>query len=308
MGGSLYFWCHRCKAPKRIYRQMNFKEFKDPDQHLSSYRQDFRPDVEAGLRRLHERLGADAGAGPRGEARVRTLPRRNWLAAAAAVLLLLTAGFLLVDDGATELYNNRSQPLAVSLPDGSRAVLQQGTRLIYPADYNDSDRRIELAGQAFFEIYSDAARPFLVTTSETELRVTGTAFNLRVVDDELEVEVSEGSVTLRRQDVVTPVGANRCGASVPGRACTVTDAPHLNRHAWRTGVLQFKATPLPAAVRTIGRNYGLDVTVPAGCDYPVSGTFRNERPQDVLAAIAELGGGELRAVDAVTYRLDLDCR
>jgi|GEM_PF-1625460 len=258
------------------------------DQHVSSYKEDFTPDVSAGLERLRTRVGSPAGT-----ANVRRLPRYRY-AAVATLLLLLTVGYLAyAGDGNTVIINNTATPMTTTLPDGTRVLLQQGAELTYGESFNATDRLIEFTGQAFFEVHNDAARPFLVQTSETELRVTGTAFNLRMANDELEVEVSEGAVQLTRNAQIIKVGANYCGLALPGRECTLMKADHLNRHAWRTGTLRFQGNSIETVIKTIANNYGYSIKFDGECSFPVSGTFSTEDPVSVLRTLAELGGGRL---------------
>lgn len=272
------------------------------DQYIPSYKEDFSPDVEAGLHKLHDRIGGSS----RRQAKVRRLSRRSILSAAAAVLLLLSVGLLIFSgDGSTSIENTTDQPMAVSLPDGTEVLLQQGSGITYGADYNVTDRLIDLDGQAYFQVAKDAERSFLVNTSETELRVTGTAFNLRVTGEELEVEVSEGSVELHRDGDVVPVKANHCGLAVPGKACVVMTAKELNRHAWRTGILRFNDTPFTDVIKTVSNNYGFDVDFTEGCAFPVTSNFSNDDPVSVLQTIADLGQGNLEVLDEATnsYRI-----
>jgi len=270
----------------------------DFDQHISSYKEDFTPDLSGGLQRLHASIGITDVKPPQ-EAPVRLLSRRSWFSAAAAILLLFTVGYLaLSGDGNTVIFNETDAPLATTLPDGTQVLLQQGAELIYGEAFNDTDRQVSLDGQAFFQVYKDPNRPFLVSTSETELRVTGTAFNLRVDGEELEVEVSEGAVQLSREDQVMEVKAKHCGLALPGRKCSLMLAENLNRHAWRTGTLRFQGAPLAAVVKTVANNYGYTVNVPKDCDFPVSGTFSAEDPVSILRTLAELGGGELQVRNA----------
>lgn len=274
---------------------MNSSELSDNDQHIASYKEDFTPDVEAGLRRLHGRIEVPAATGG---AKVRRLSRRKLFSVAAAVLLLLGVGSaILLGEGTTTLVNDTGKPMAITLPDGTEVLLQQGSELAYAADYNETDRLIDLEGQAYFEVMKDAERPFLVNTKETELRVTGTAFNLRVEGDDLEVEVSEGAIELHRNGKVVPVKAHHCGIAKPGKACKVMAAKELNRHAWRTGIMRFEAVALPDVIKTICNNYGLEVAVTEGCDFPFSGVFSQQDPISILKTIAEFGNGELNAVN-----------
>jgi len=246
---------------------MNPFDVQNNDQHISSYKEGFSPDVEAALGRLHGRIGSETKVQ---EAKVRSISRRGLLSVAAAVLLLVSAGFLIfAGDGSTYFENTTNEPMAISLPDGTEVLLQQGAELSYGADYNETDRLIDLEGQAYFEVAKNADRPFLVNTSETELRVTGTAFNLRVEGEELEVEVSEGSIELHRKGEVVPVKANQCGLALPGKTSVVKTAKDLNRHAWRTGILRFQSVSLAEVLEIISNNYGFSVSATDGCDFKV---------------------------------------
>lgn len=295
------------------------------DQHIDqlarSYGEEYTPDVEAGLSRLHARIKAmegDAsveatssttvieanGAAIRPlAARKTTAPlpaaappragRRRFfsLVAAAAVLLLLTVWWNFADRDTTLVAEGEN--LETTLPDGTRLILQDGSTLTYAADFNETERRVELTGQAFFEVTKDAARPFRAGRAGVEMTVTGTAFNLRVGPDELEVEVAEGSVLLNAAEGQTAVEANQCGVARPGEAPKLMPAPHLNRHAWRTGKLSFTEAKLADVLRTICNNYGISVTGAEDCDFPVSGKFSSRDAEEILANIAKLGGGKV---------------
>lgn len=274
---------------------MNSSDLQNNNRHISSYKEGFSPDVEAGLSRLKGRIGSAAEPQP---AKVRRLSRRRLLSVAAAVLLLISAGFVvLFGDGATSFENNTTAPMAVSLPDGTEVLLQQGAELSYGADYNETDRLIDLEGQAYFRVAKNTERPFLVNTSETELRVTGTAFNLRVKGEEMEVDVSEGSVELHRGGDVVAVKAKQCGLVLPGERPVVMTTKNLNRHAWRTGILRFESVLLTEVLEVISNNYGFTVSVTDGCDFPFSGVFSNDDPVAVLETVALSGQGELKIID-----------
>jgi|AntRauTorckE5430_2_1112549.scaffolds.fasta_scaffold24757_1 transmembrane sensor len=281
---------------------MNLSDLQNNDQHFSSYKDGFSPDVEAGLSRLHGRIRSEVSP----QAKARSLSRRGILSVAATVLLLLSAGFMIfTGDGSTILENTTDAPMAITLPDGTAVLLQQGSELSYGTDYNEVDRMVGLAGQAYFEVVKNADRPFLVNSSETELRVTGTAFNLRVNDEELEVEVSEGSIELHRAGEVVSVKAKQCGLAVRGKASIVMTAEDLNRHAWRTGLFRFDSVSFTDVIKMISNNYSYSIDFPKGCDFLVSGTFFSEDPVSVLQTIAVHGQGELEVVDEVLGKFSL---
>ena len=65
----------------------------------------------------------------------------------------------------------------VILPDGSRVRLNGGTRIVYLTLFGDQ-RRVEVDGEAYFEVEHDARRPFVVVTGEVSSTVLGTPFNV----------------------------------------------------------------------------------------------------------------------------------
>ncbi|WP_273444963.1 FecR family protein [Neolewinella agarilytica] len=268
---------------------MNSLSDKKIDQLVSAYGEEYTPDVEQGLQKLHARLGMEQK-----ETTVRQLPRRRWLSVAAAILLLCSAAYFLFPGQETVVYANSGEsPMEVKLADGTVAVLQSGTTLSHDPAYNEVDRRIQLDGQAFLQVQKDKSRPFFVASTATELRVTGTAFNLRIAGEELEVEVSEGSVELTRENEKLAVTANQCGLSRKGKTLQLMEAPNLNRHAWRTGKMVFEDASLAEVLEAMRTNFGFSVKGNKGCDFPVSGSFSTDNPVAILETIAKLGGGEL---------------
>ena len=232
----------------------------DIDRLVTTYREDFTPDVEQGLRRLRAGLTV---VRPLATLSKRTSRRRFFsIAAAVAVIVACLAVFFLSGDGRTYLSNPDQTLATFSLPDGSSLTLQQGSTASYDAEtYNVTARSVELAGQAYFEVHSDATRPFLVQHAGGELRVTGTAFNLRTDGDLMEVEVSEGAVVLQQEDGKSmQVAAKECGLIAPGKPMVHKPAPNLNHHAWRTGELKFDHTPIDEALTYFYDNWAIQCT------------------------------------------------
>jgi transmembrane sensor len=83
---------------------------------------------------------------------------------------------------------------AVGLTDGS--VIDLDTASAVAVDYQPPRRAVDLlAGQAFFQVASDP-RPFTVRAGEAAITVTGTAFDVRLSGERVEVAVQSGSVAV----------------------------------------------------------------------------------------------------------------
>ena len=81
----------------------------------------------------------------------------------------------------------------VELPDNSIVYLNHNSSISYDKDFES--RKVELTGEAYFNVTSGAT-PFIITTSLGEVSVLGTEFNVKLDDEELEVEVESGTVEL----------------------------------------------------------------------------------------------------------------
>jgi transmembrane sensor len=127
------------------------------------------------------------------------VPRRRtarWMLATASVLVVLVAalylprvGTGLLADHATAVAEHRR----VGLQDGTAIELGAATAL--DVRFDERRRSVDLlAGEAFFSVARDHSRPFVVQARGVSVKVTGTAFNVRLLEDSVAVAVEHGSV------------------------------------------------------------------------------------------------------------------
>jgi transmembrane sensor len=88
----------------------------------------------------------------------------------------------------------------IELPDGTKVCLNAGSTLKYSSDYNSLSRDIYLEGEAFFDVKKKPEMPFNVRTSEIDIKVLGTAFNVKAYPDEATIETTiiRGTVNIVR--------------------------------------------------------------------------------------------------------------
>ena len=104
---------------------------------------------------------------------------RRWSAAAAAVVLLAFGGYYF--HAARDFSRQGERLLSVSVPhgqrvsltlqDGTSVWLNAGTTLRYPALFTGRERRVEIEGEARFEVVHDAKHPFIVRTYACDVEV-----------------------------------------------------------------------------------------------------------------------------------------
>ena len=154
-------------------------------------------------------------------------------------------------------YGRRTQ---LTLPDGSRVWLNSGSMLEFPGRFVGNSREIRLlSGEMFIDVARNDQKRFYVHTSDFQIQVYGTAFNVSVYDDSSQsVVLVSGSVVLR------PDGGHE-QALLPGTQALLREdgtfgieAVDVCQHiSWTRGYLLFERTPMPEVLRQIARFYNL---------------------------------------------------
>lgn len=176
---------------------------------------------------------------PRGRAR----PRRVFATTGAALLLAAAAVAIVLtrfDSGKNaqvrERFAAQENVDRVTLPDRSTVLLNRGTEV--EVEFTADERRVRLLhGEAHFQVTSNPARPFVVLAGAVRARAVGTAFNVRLGQEGVEVLVTEGKVAVSSlaasprasQDVPALPAAESAAAVLPAgfraRVATSPSAP-----------------------------------------------------------------------------------
>ncbi|MBC7873866.1 MAG: FecR domain-containing protein [Ferruginibacter sp.] len=92
----------------------------------------------------------------------------------------------------------RGSKSKINLPDGTQVWLNADSRITYNENFQGSLREVELTGEAFFDVVRDETRPFIIHTAAIDVKVLGTAFNVRSYAEEKNTETSliRGSVEI----------------------------------------------------------------------------------------------------------------
>lgn len=188
-------------------------------------------------------------------------------------------------DAAALQYNTMTTPrgrqFQVVLPDGTKVWLNAASSLRYPTQFTGSDRKVEVKGEAYFEVARNEKMPFVVKVNEaTEIQVLGTHFNINSYDDESTVKTTllEGSVRIayngekrvlkpsEQAQVARPgadarVGSNGMVAAglAPGGIKILQDVRVEKVVAWKNGVFDFQDASLEEVMRQLERWYDIEV-------------------------------------------------
>ena len=202
----------------------------------------------------------------------------------------------------TAVYNTISTPRGgqyrLELPDGSKVWLNAASSLRFPTAFIGKERTVYLEGEAFFDVKTDARKPFRVKVGELTVDATGTQFNINAYPDEAGIltTLSEGRVEVRSGGtMVTLKPAEEVLAHQKGHLTPVRKADLESTLAWTNGKFVFNGADVPAIMRQIGRWYDVDVRYLG----PVKGeTFTGmvSRQSDIsrVLRIMEAGGIKFR--------------
>ena len=151
----------------------------------------------------------------------------------------------------------------IILEDGTHVWLNSGSSLRFPNAFSGSERRVYLAGEAYFEVSYDAAKPFVVETDKQTLRVLGTEFNLYAYPGQEPVYTTlvSGSVSVTANDSggETVLAPGQQAKLIPGAAShSVTEIDTAEISAWRNGMFAFNNNTLSVVMRKLARWYDFE--------------------------------------------------
>lgn len=147
----------------------------------------------------------------------------------------------------------------LTLSDGTAVWLNADTRLTFPVAFNGTRREVKLEGEAFFEVAKDTARPFVIHTREFDVRVTGTAFNVRSYPEEAKsATLIEGGIQLEKGNFFYRLQAGE-QAIVKDAQVDIRQVKAEEAIAWRYGTFSFKEARLEHIMNELSRWYDVEV-------------------------------------------------
>lgn len=196
------------------------------------------------------------------------------------------------------------QQQQVTLPDGTTVRLNVGSRV--HVRYFHGRREVQLhAGEAFFSVVRDDARPLTVVAGDVYVRVVGTQFNVRLHGDAVDVAVRTGQVAVytagdRTQALATLSAGQAARLSGAGLTGAVAHIAPDAAGAWTEGWVKVDRAPLADLIDELKRYREASVDLaPEAARLRVSGAFRTDDldgvmqmlPRVLPVAVASRPGG-----------------
>lgn len=197
-------------------------------------------------------------------------------------------------------YNRLLVPLGkhirLTLSDGSVLDVNSGSKVVYPITFSKEKREIFVDGEIFIDVKSTKEKvPFIVHTSRCDVRVLGTAFNVRNYDSDLQTEI-----VLQRGLVEVADKAKHVIRMIPNERTVLLSGQYKTKSTvdvdkyiiWRKGILLFEGETVGMATQRLHRFYGQPFYCsPEVQDIRLFGKLDiNEPLEDVLAGISSAAG------------------
>lgn len=186
--------------------------------------------------------------------------------------------------------NPPGQKSKLTLPDGSIVYLNCSSSIKYIVGFEGEERKVELIGEAYFEVASNAEKPFIVESNRLATKALGTIFNINAYPDcELtRISLLEGKVEI--QNPSTDINSILLTAGkelqVNTKTNTYTEStfdPHLVV-AWKEGALAFKNSDFNTVKLNLERWFGVDIHVKGKKpeDWSVTTVYKGQTLKNIL--------------------------
>ena len=164
------------------------------------------------------------------------------------------------------VYNTITTPRGgqyqVVLADGTKVWLNSSSSILFPVEFNDTIREVQMTGEVYFEVARMPTKPFRVKVKENYINVLGTHFNVMAYDNELAINTTllEGSLRVENKkssSLLSP--GQRAMTDASGSIRVIKDADVEEAIAWKSGFFQFTSADIKSIMRQVERWYDADV-------------------------------------------------
>lgn len=202
------------------------------------------------------------------------------------------------DTAGAAAYNTMTTPRGrqyqLTLADGSRVWLNAASSVTFPTAFVGSERRVEISGEAYFEVAHDASKPFVVAVAGMEVKVLGTHFNINSYSDEPSIKTTllEGRVMVERGGRQVYLNPGQQAILRPGqdniRVAYDVDVDEVV--AWKNGSFSYNRVDIETIMRQVARWYDVEVVYEKKTDETFSGGL--PRSQNVSELLKRLEATE----------------
>ncbi|SHM41301.1 FecR family protein [Chitinophaga jiangningensis] len=187
----------------------------------------------------------------------------------------------------------RGRQFQVKLPDGTRVWLNAASSLSYPTTFTGPQRKVTVAGEAYFEVAANPQQPFVVATAGSVVEVLGTSFNINAYEPESQISTTLLDGAVRVSGIRTGI---RPVVLRPGQESRLTNTHSVVEHAdlektlaWKKGYFNFEGATLHQVLNELQRWYDIEVVYEGNVkDIRFGGELsRSKRLDQIITALKD---------------------
>ena len=234
----------------------------------------------------------------------------EYLKYAAAVLIILSIGALSQyfiskntfkqDIAWHEVTVPYGQSAELSLSDSTKVWLNSGSKFRYTSNFSAKSRIVELDGEAFFDVATDKKHPFVIKTTNLDVKVTGTSFNVDAYNenDKTNITLVEGKVAIQNKSGKTVSELTPNMNAEFNKLTGKLDLKKVNVDfytTWRMGTIVFRQESLDEIAKKLEKWYSVKIVFDQEDikDIAFSGSILKNKPIDqileILTYISRIG-------------------
>jgi len=186
--------------------------------------------------------------------------------------------------------NRAGQKTKLYMPDGSVVYLNSASSIKYLQGFSGEERRVELEGEAYFEVARNTDQPFIVESLGVETIALGTSFNINAysTEEELRVSLVEGKVMVHKRGnmangvMLSPGRELQVGLNTDELIETSFDQEEVI--GWKDGKLIFNNAGFDEVKLRLERWFGIDIEIVGGAprDWRVSTVYEGQTLKNIL--------------------------
>lgn len=188
------------------------------------------------------------------------------------------------------------------LSDGTKVWINSESVLRYPNHFVGDERRVQVEGEAYFQVAKDASKPFIVEAAEMDIRVTGTEFNVMAYQDKDRVETTlvKGSIEVDVEGkVVKMLPDMQAVFSKTDKQLTTRNVRAELYTSWKEGIFEFRDLPLREIAEQLGRWYDVEFEFrdELVAEIRFTGAVKRMKPITFILDV-------IKETKAINYRID----
>ncbi|MEP7141410.1 MAG: FecR domain-containing protein [Ferruginibacter sp.] len=196
-----------------------------------------------------------------------------------------------------------STPVKLVLGDGSEVWVNVASSITYPTAFAGRERKVEITGEAYFEITKNKEMPFVVKrmNDDAQVQVLGTHFNVNAYDDEASMKVTllEGAIDVSKSGIHNVLKPGQQAMIENQMIKLINDVDLEEVMAWKNGRFYFEGADIKTIMRQIEKWYNIRVTYQSEIKYSfVAKISRDENASEILQI--------LELTDMVHFKIEGD--